>query len=142
MDFSGLFEMQGMLFTIMILGYIFRKVGMISDSGKALLTDLVLYVTLPASILKSFQIEFSHQILVSCLSVIAVAVGIQIGAWLLGMILYPGFPDAKKCFSMQPSALMREFLAIPLQKEYSEVWDFCMHRFIQFRSVPLCGPSA
>lgn len=42
------------------------------------------------SILKSFQIEFSHQILVSCLSVIAVAVGIQIGAWLLGMILYPG----------------------------------------------------
>lgn len=72
MDFSGLFEMQGMLFTIMILGYIFRKAGMISDSGKALLTDLVLYVTLPASILKSFQIEFSHQILVSCLSVIAV----------------------------------------------------------------------
>ena len=67
MDFSGLFEMQGMLFTIMILGYIFRKAGMISDSGKALLTDLVLYVTLPASILKSFQIEFSHQILVSCL---------------------------------------------------------------------------
>lgn len=65
--FPGLFEMQGMLFTIMILGYIFRKVGMISDSGKALLTDLVLYVTLPASILKSFQIEFSHQILVSCL---------------------------------------------------------------------------
>ena len=96
MDFSGLFEMQGMLFTIMILGYIFRKVGMISDSGKALLTDLVLYVTLPASILKSFQIEFSHQILVSCLSVIAVAVGIQIGAWLLGMILYPGFPDERK----------------------------------------------
>lgn len=69
---------------------------MISDSGKALLTDLVLYVTLPASILKSFQIEFSHQILVSCLSVIAVAVGIQIGAWLLGMILYPGFPDERK----------------------------------------------
>ena len=96
MDFSGLFEMQGMLFTIMILGYIFRKVGMISDSGKALLTDLVLYVTLPASILKSFQIEFSHQVLVSCLSVIAVAVGIQIGAWLLGMILYPGFPDERK----------------------------------------------
>lgn len=96
MDFSGLFEMQGMLFTIMILGYIFRKAGMISDSGKALLTDLVLYVTLPASILKSFQIEFSHQILVSCLSVIAVAVGIQIGAWLLGMILYPGFPDERK----------------------------------------------
>ena len=96
MDFSGLFEMQGMLFTIMILGYIFRKAGMISDEGKSLLTDLVLYVTLPASIIKSFQIEFNHQILVSCIVVIVVAAGIQVGAWLLGMILYPGFPDERK----------------------------------------------
>lgn len=88
--------MQGMLFTIMILGYIFRKAGMISDEGKSLLTDLVLYVTLPASIIKSFQIEFNHQILVSCIVVIVVAAGIQVGAWLLGMILYPGFPDERK----------------------------------------------
>ena len=96
MDFTGLFEMQGMVFTIMILGYIFRKAGMISDEGKSLLTDLVLYVTLPASIIKSFQIEFNHQILVSCMVVIVVAAGIQVGAWLLGMILYPGFPDERK----------------------------------------------
>lgn len=96
MDFTGLFEMQGMLFTIMILGYIFRKAGMISDEGKSLLTDLVLYVTLPASIIKSFQIEFNHQILVSCIVVIVVAAGIQVGAWLLGMILYPGVPDERK----------------------------------------------
>ena len=96
MDFTGLFEMQGMLFTIMILGYIFRKAGMISDEGKSLLTDLVLYVTLPASIIKSFQIEFNHQILVSCIVVIVVAAGIQVGAWMLGMILYPGFPDERK----------------------------------------------
>lgn len=96
MDFTGLFEMQGMLFTIMILGYIFRKAGMISDEGKSLLTDLVLYVTLPSSIIKSFQIEFNHQILVSCIVVIVVAAGIQVGAWLLGMILYPGFPDERK----------------------------------------------
>lgn len=96
MDFTGLFEMQGMLFTIMILGYIFRKAGMISDEGKSLLTDLVLYVTLPASIIKSFQIEFNHQILVSCIVVIVVAARIQVGAWLLGMILYPGFPDERK----------------------------------------------
>ena len=96
MDFTGLFEMQGMLFTIMILGYIFRKAGMISDEGKSLLTDLVLYVTLPASIIKSFQIEFNHQILVSCIVVIVVAAGIQVGAWLLGMLISPGFPDDRK----------------------------------------------
>lgn len=96
MDFSGLFSMQGMLFTIMILGYLFRKTGMITDAGKGLLTDLVLFVTLPASIIKSFEIEFNHQILLSCLVIIIVATAIQAGAWLLGRILYPGFPDERK----------------------------------------------
>ena len=103
MDFTGLFEMQGMLFTIMILGYIFRKAGMISDEGKSLLTDLVLYVTLPASIIKSFQIEFNHQILVSCIVVIVVAAGIQVGAWLLGMILYADRRMPKMCWSTATS---------------------------------------
>ena len=87
MDFTGLFEMQGMLFTIMILGYIFRKAGMISDEGKSLLTDLVLYVTLPASIIKSFQIEFNHQILVSCGS--RRNSGGSVAAWHDSL---PGFP--------------------------------------------------
>ena len=65
MSFSGLFQTQGMLFLTMLIGYIFGKKGLADDNGKSLLTDLVLFVTLPASILKSFQIEFNHQIPVS-----------------------------------------------------------------------------
>lgn len=96
MDFSGLFEMQGMLFLVMILGLVLRRKGIVQESGKSLLTDLVINVTLPASILKSFQMEFNRQILNSCLVICVVAVLIQIGSYLLGMILYPGFPDNRK----------------------------------------------
>lgn len=96
MDFSGLFEMQGMLFLVMILGLVLRRKGIVQESGKSLLTDLVINVTLPASILKSFQMEFNRQILSSCLVICVVAVLIQIGSYLLGMILYPGFPDNRK----------------------------------------------
>lgn len=96
MDFTGLFEMQAMLFLIMILGFWLKKQGMINEEGKKLLTDLVLFVTLPASILKSFQMEFNHQILMSCLVISVVAIGIQVGAWLLGIVLYPHFPDQRK----------------------------------------------
>lgn len=96
MDFSGLFEMQGMLFLVMILGLMLRRKGIVQESGKSLLTDLVINVTLPASILKSFQMEFNRQILSSCLVICVVAVLIQIGSYLLGMILYPGFPDNRK----------------------------------------------
>ena len=50
MNFNNLFNMQGMLFAVMLLGLFLRKKGMITDEGKALLTDLVIDVTLPASI--------------------------------------------------------------------------------------------
>lgn len=96
MDFTGLFEMQAMLFLVMILGMILKRRGMIDAGGKTLLTDLVIQVTLPASILKSFQMEFNRQILISCMVIAVAAVLIQLGSYLLGMILYPGLPESRK----------------------------------------------
>lgn len=96
MNFSGLFEMQGMLFLIMILGMVLKRRGIVGNEGKTLLTDLVIQVTLPASILKSFQMEFNRQILTSCMVIIVVAILIQVGSWLLGMVLYPGFAEDRK----------------------------------------------
>lgn len=96
MDFTGLFEMQGMLFLVMILGLILRKRKIVGTEGKKLLTDLVIDVTLPASILKSFQIEFNGEILKSCMVIGTVALMIQVGSYVLGMILYPGFADERK----------------------------------------------
>lgn len=57
MDFSGLFEMQGTLFLIMLLGMFLRKKKIINGSGKTMLSSLVIDVTLPASIIKSFEID-------------------------------------------------------------------------------------
>lgn len=96
MDFAGLFEMQGMLFLIMLTGFLLKRKGIVDERGKSLLTDLVIYVTLPASILKSFQMEFNQQILQSCMVIGIVAIVIQIGTYLLGMVLYPGFPENRK----------------------------------------------
>ena len=56
MDFSGVFEMQGTLFLIMLLGMFLRKKRIINDGGKTMLSSLVIDVTLPASIIKSFEI--------------------------------------------------------------------------------------
>ena len=96
MDFKGLFEMQEMLFSIMILGLFLRKKKIVGAEGKKLLTDLVIDVTLPASILKSFQIEFNGEILKSCMVIGAAALIIQVGSYMLGMVLYPGFGDERK----------------------------------------------
>ena len=96
MSFSGLFQTQGMLFLTMLIGYIFGKKGLADDNGKSLLTDLVLFVTLPASILKSFQIEFNHQILIACMTIAIAGVVIQIGSYVLGMFLYNHYGESRK----------------------------------------------
>ena len=96
MSFSGLFQTQGMLFLTMLIGYIFGKKGLADDNGKSLLTDLVLFVTLPASILKSFQIEFNHQILIACMTIAIAGVVIQIGSYVLGMFLYNHYGENRK----------------------------------------------
>lgn len=96
MSFSGLFQTQGMLFLTMLIGYIFGKKGLADDNGKSLLTDLVLFVTLPASILKSFQIEFNHQILIACMTIAIAGVVIQIGSYVLGMLLYNHYGESRK----------------------------------------------
>ncbi len=95
-NFSGLFEMQGMLFSLMILGLILARIGLVKKVNRDFLTDLVIQVTLPANIIKSFQMEFDGQILRNCMVVIVVAAAIQIGTYLLGMVLYNRFPDGRK----------------------------------------------
>ena len=96
MDFTSLFNMQGMMFCILALGWYLRKSGMIDRSGKALLSSLVMNVTLPASIVKSFQMEFSMDILKLTLEVIVISFLIQIFSNLLSRVLYPGWSEESK----------------------------------------------
>lgn len=89
MNFQNMFEMQFMLFALMVIGAVIRSRGMVTDEGKKLLTDLVVNITLPCSIVKSFQMEFSGELLKSCLAIFLVAIAVQVGCWLLGFVLYP-----------------------------------------------------
>lgn len=88
MDFQNMFQTQGVLFLLMLLGFLLKKKGMINEGNKGLLSDLVINVTLPASIIKAFQIEFNREILQSGLVIFLVAVGIQLGSYLLAAVLY------------------------------------------------------
>ena len=88
--------MQGMMFCVLALGWYLRKKGMIDKSGKALLSNLVMNVTLPASIIKSFQMEFSMDILKLTLEVIVISFLIQIISNGLSRVLYPGWNEESR----------------------------------------------
>lgn len=96
MSFKSLFEMQGMLFGIMILGLLLKKAGIIREQDKELLSDLVIYVTLPCSILRSFEMDFDYEIFRNCMVILVVALGIQAGSYALSFVLYPGMEKRHK----------------------------------------------
>ena len=115
MSFSGLFQTQGMLFLLLLIGYIFGKKGLADGTGKNLLTDLVIYVTLPGSIIKSFQIEFNHQILIACMTIAIL--------FLECFFIITMETAKRKCCSMPPSVPMREFWEILSRKGFSDRWE-------------------
>ena len=95
-NFDNMFNMQGMLFLLMIIGAVLTWKRIITADGQKLLTDLVMDVTLPASIIKSFQMELSRELLESCLEIFLVAIAIQVGTFfLLSALLYRGISDEK-----------------------------------------------
>ncbi|MDD6213301.1 MAG: AEC family transporter [Clostridiales bacterium] len=96
MNFGNLLEMQGMLIALMAVGYLLKRIGIITDEGKKVLMDLVIYVTLPCNIVKSFIIEFNVEIFSSCLEIFIIAILIQIMTMLLGKLLYPRYGDKRK----------------------------------------------
>ena len=49
-DFNNLMDLQFEIFILMIIGYILRKTNIISKEHRKSLTDLVIYIVLPANI--------------------------------------------------------------------------------------------
>ena len=63
MNFSGLINLQIMMFLLVVIGIILKKRDIITEEGKNVLTDVVINVILPCNVINSFYIEFSKEIL-------------------------------------------------------------------------------
>ena len=87
---------QGALFALMAAGFLVRRIGIVSDEGRKSLIDLIMYLILPCSILKSFCGDFSQDTLKSCLTVFLLGLGIQIFSFVYGRIVYRSQPEARR----------------------------------------------
>ncbi|MDC7229462.1 MAG: AEC family transporter [Sphaerochaetaceae bacterium] len=96
MDLASLWNLQGQLFALLAVGALLRKVGLFSEHTKGFLTDLVLYVTLPSSIILSFRMDVSREILLSFSIIFFVSVGIQLFCFLLSKVTYGKQEQGKK----------------------------------------------
>jgi predicted permease len=95
-DMTGVFNLQGQLFLLMLLGAFFKRRKILGESFQRGLTELILDLLLPCSIIISFQVEFNRDIFYQTAEVLAVSVAIQILCWLLSMVLFRSSSDTQR----------------------------------------------
>ena len=61
-EFSTMLDLQAQMMLLLAIGVFLAKKKLITDQGRACLTDLLLFIILPANIIQSFRIEFNAEI--------------------------------------------------------------------------------
>ena len=92
MELGIVLNQVGILFIIMIIGFAAGKAGVIDGVGSKKLAGVMLYVTSPMMVLKSFFIEFSAEKLVNIVWIMGMGFLMFILAIFLSKLLYGGFP--------------------------------------------------
>lgn len=88
MNLTNLWTLQGQLLLILAVGVILRRIGLYPSSGNTSLTDFIIYVTLPCSIVVSFLMEIGTTDLFSFGLVFIISVLIQFFCYGLSKVLF------------------------------------------------------
>ena len=88
MDMSGMLVRQGQLFLLLALGLLFKRKHILDGSFQRGLTELIIKLVLPCSIIQSFRMEFNGEILRQTWQILAVSTTLQLGCWGLALALY------------------------------------------------------
>ena len=94
-EFHNIFVVQVLLICLMLVGVVTTKIGIVGDQARSSLTDLILYVFLPANILSSFLGTDRSQ-LPSLGMMLIISLGIMILSFTLALLLYKRVGSAQK----------------------------------------------
>lgn len=96
MEITKILSLQGILFLLMVIGIISKKKGILDENGRRVLTDLLIYIFLPAMIINSFRVKFNYEILIKFLVIIVFAFAAQFISMLLANLLYKNQTDGRR----------------------------------------------
>lgn len=115
MSILDLFQLQGTLFAMMLIGAWMRHQGVIDENGKKCLTDLCVNIIIPCNIFKSCLIEFNMGIFRSCSLLLLSAVLLQILCLLLNKVVFNRYSQQrKKVLQYSTIVPMSGFLGNPI----------------------------
>lgn len=95
-ELTTVINLQLIIFTLFICGFILRKLNIIGSGARKGLTDLLIYLILPCNIIHSFEIKLTKQMLMCGMQVLIIASVIQILSYIMGLFMYNMADDRKK----------------------------------------------
>ena len=81
---------------LIVIGFILRRAGKITEQGKACLVDLILYAILPCNIIKAFSMEMEPGFWQKFAQLLCCAAGVQVIAMLVAHFGYRRIRDGEK----------------------------------------------
>lgn len=108
-------NLQIQIFLLLAVGYILAKKGYFSKETRTQMTNIVLMVMLPCSIVMSFHITLTSQIIHSTMIVFIISLGIQAFYGLLNHLLYNHYSKDKKiCLQYGTMVSNAGFMGMPI----------------------------
>lgn len=86
--FETMINLMGMMFLLIMTGFLLRKFGYITDAGKKCITDVLLYAILPCNIVKAFTTDLGTEHWNDFAVLLAVAIAVQIMALIICRFCY------------------------------------------------------
>lgn len=112
-QFGYMLKAQVMILALCLLGYLLRRLRVISDEARKGITDLVLTVMLPCTIFRSFRQQIDATQIRTLLWVLLAGVGVCVISWLLSRVLYRSVEPSKRTI-MQFGTLISNFTFVGL----------------------------
>ncbi len=85
---NNMLNMQLMMFLLVAIGFLIRKIGIVNTEGRKNMIDLCIYLTLPFNVLHSFLREWDWNLFVSCGIILLLSAGYNAISVLFSAVLY------------------------------------------------------
>ena len=114
-SFTELLNLEGLMFLCAVCGVIMKRRKVIPDKAREVLTDLVMNLILPASIIHSFEMEFSLTLLQKFAIILIIAVISQFISMLCANLFWNTQPEnLKAVFQYGTQVTNAGFLGLPV----------------------------
>lgn len=91
-----LLNLQITIFLLVAVGFLLKKLKIVSGEGRKCITDLVINVILPCNILKAFCMEFSGDLGAELITIFFLSVAVQVFTALYGKFVYRRAPENRQ----------------------------------------------